>query len=147
MGNKKIPTHTKTYHGDVHLREEIWIYVPLKLAEQETLRNAVDVVERLHIPRTVPRSGGNTHLPSFLLFCPYLPSPSSHLRLAPPYYSLSPIYRDLLCLSTSILLNIVLGALKAIALPVNMCRRICGLVLLYLCKYMYRRIIGALHNQ
>ena len=29
MGNKKFPTHTKTYHGDVHLREEIWIYVPL----------------------------------------------------------------------------------------------------------------------
>ncbi len=29
MGNKKIPTRTKTYHGDVHLREEIWIYVPL----------------------------------------------------------------------------------------------------------------------
>ena len=21
MGNKKFPTHTKTYHGDVHLRE------------------------------------------------------------------------------------------------------------------------------
>ena len=29
MGNKKFPTRTKTYHGDVHLREEIWIYVPL----------------------------------------------------------------------------------------------------------------------
>ena len=29
MGNKKFPTHTKTYYGDVHLREEIWIYVPL----------------------------------------------------------------------------------------------------------------------
>ena len=24
MGNKKIPTHTKTYHGDVHLREGIF---------------------------------------------------------------------------------------------------------------------------
>ncbi len=29
MRNKKIPTRTKTYHGDVHLQEEIWIYVPL----------------------------------------------------------------------------------------------------------------------
>ena len=29
MGNKKFPTRTKTYHGDVHLQEEIWIYVPL----------------------------------------------------------------------------------------------------------------------
>ena len=29
MGNKNFPTHTKTCHGDVYLREEIWIYVPL----------------------------------------------------------------------------------------------------------------------
>lgn len=28
MGNKKIPTHTKTYHGDVHLREGDQIHIP-----------------------------------------------------------------------------------------------------------------------
>ena len=60
MGNKKFPTHTKTYHGDVHLREEIWIYEPLQIARQEALRNTVDVVERPHVPRsasrTVPRT-------------------------------------------------------------------------------------------
>jgi len=64
----------------------------------------------------------------------------------PPLHSFSPICRDLLCPPTAILLNIILGASKPIALLVNMCRRIRGLPLLDLCKYMYKRILGALYN-
>ena len=58
---------------------------------------------------------------------------------------LSYLSRFAMPLSTVILLNIVLGASKPIALLVNMCRRIRGLPLLDLCKYMYRRILGALY--
>ena len=43
-GNKKFPTRTKTYHGDVHLREGM-----------SDLRT-VDVVERPHVPRSAPRT-------------------------------------------------------------------------------------------
>ena len=52
MGNKKFPTHTKTYHGDVHLREGIFDLRTLVDRTGEALRNAVDVVERPHVPRS-----------------------------------------------------------------------------------------------
>ena len=60
VGNKTFPTRMKTYHGDVHLREGIWIYVPLSIAQQEALRNAVDVVERPHVPRSALRTAPRT---------------------------------------------------------------------------------------
>ena len=60
MGNKIFPTRTKTYHGDVHLREGISDLGTLIDRTAEALRNAVDVVERPHVPRsatrTVPRT-------------------------------------------------------------------------------------------
>ena len=56
MGNKKIPTRTKTYHGDVHLREGISDLRTLVDRTVEALRNAVAVVERPHVPRSAPRT-------------------------------------------------------------------------------------------
>ena len=56
MGNKKIHTRTKTYHGDVHLREGISDLCTLVDRTAEALRNAVDVVERPHVPRSAPRT-------------------------------------------------------------------------------------------
>ena len=53
MGNKNFPTRTKTYHGDVHLREGMCDLHTLVDRRAEALVNAVDVVERLHIPRIV----------------------------------------------------------------------------------------------
>ena len=53
-GNKKFPTRTKTYHGDVHLREGISDLGILVDPTAEALRNAVDVVERPHVPRSAP---------------------------------------------------------------------------------------------
>ena len=50
MGNKKNSTRTKTYHGDVHLREGISDLRTLVDRTAEALRNAVDVVERLRDP-------------------------------------------------------------------------------------------------
>ena len=55
MGNKKFPTRTKTYHGDVHLREGISDLRTLVDRTAEALVNAVDVVERPHVPRSAPR--------------------------------------------------------------------------------------------
>ena len=46
MGNKNFPTRTKTYHGDVHLREGISNLRTLVDRTAEALINAVDVVER-----------------------------------------------------------------------------------------------------
>ena len=56
MGNKKFPTRTKTYHGDVHLREGMSDLRTLVDRTAEALVNAVDVVERPHIPRSAPRT-------------------------------------------------------------------------------------------
>ena len=56
MGNKKFPTHTKTYHGDVHLREGIFDLRTLVDRVAEALVNAVDVLERPHVPRRAPRT-------------------------------------------------------------------------------------------
>ena len=56
MGNKKFPTRTKTYHGDVHLREGISDLRTLVDRTAEALINAVDVVERPHVPRSAPRT-------------------------------------------------------------------------------------------
>ena len=56
MGNKKIPTRTKTYHGDVHLREGMSDLRTLVDRTAEALENAVDVVERPHVPRSAPRT-------------------------------------------------------------------------------------------
>ena len=56
MGNKNFPTRTKTYHGDVHLREGISDLRTLVDHPAEALVNAVDVVERPHVPRSAPRT-------------------------------------------------------------------------------------------
>ena len=56
MGNKKFPTRTKTYHGDVHLREGISDLRTLVDRTAEALVNEVDVVERPHVPRSAPRT-------------------------------------------------------------------------------------------
>ena len=56
MTNKKFPTRTKTYHGDVHLPEEISDLCTLVDRTTEALRNAVDVVERPHVPQSAPRT-------------------------------------------------------------------------------------------
>ena len=56
MGNKKFPTRTKTYHGDVHLREGMSDLRTLVDLTAEALVNAVDVVERPHVPRSAPRT-------------------------------------------------------------------------------------------
>ena len=56
MGNKKFPTRTKTYHGDVHLRAGISALSTLVDRTEEALVNAVDVVERPHVPRSGPRT-------------------------------------------------------------------------------------------
>ena len=56
MGNKKFPTRTKTYHGDVHLREGMSDLRTLVDRTAEALVNAVDVVERPHVPRSAPRT-------------------------------------------------------------------------------------------
>ena len=53
---KKVPTHTKTYHGDVHLREGMSDLRTLVDRTAEALENAVDVVERPHVPRSAPRT-------------------------------------------------------------------------------------------
>ena len=54
MGNEKFPTRTKTYHGDVHLREGMSDLRTLVERTAEALVNAVDVVERPHAPRSAP---------------------------------------------------------------------------------------------
>ena len=56
MGNKKFPTCTKTYHGDVHLREGMSDLRTLVDRTAEALVNAVDVVERPDVPRSAPRT-------------------------------------------------------------------------------------------
>ena len=56
MGNKKSPTRTNTYHGDVHLREGISDLRTLVDRTVEALVNAVAVVERPHVPRSAPRT-------------------------------------------------------------------------------------------
>ena len=56
MGNKKIPTRTKTYHGDVNLREGISNLRTFVDRTTEALINAFDVVERPHVPRSTPRT-------------------------------------------------------------------------------------------
>ena len=56
MGNKNFPTRTKTYHGDVHLREGMCDLRTLVDRTAEALVNAVDVVERPHVPRSAPRT-------------------------------------------------------------------------------------------
>ena len=56
MGNKNFPTRTKTYHGDVHLREGMSDLRTLVDRTAEALVNAVDVVERPHVPRSPPRT-------------------------------------------------------------------------------------------
>ena len=56
MGNKNFPTRTKTYHGDVHLREGISDLRTLVDRTAEALVNAVDVVEHPHVPRPAPRT-------------------------------------------------------------------------------------------
>ena len=56
MGNKNFPTRTKTYHGDVHLREGMSDLRTLVDHTAEALVNAVDVVERPHVPRSAPRT-------------------------------------------------------------------------------------------
>ena len=56
MGNKYFHTRTKTYHGDVHLREGISDLRTLVDHTAEALVNAVDVVERPHVPRSAPRT-------------------------------------------------------------------------------------------
>ena len=56
MGNKNFPTRTKTYHGDVHLREGMSDLRTLVDRTAEALVNAVDVVERPHVPRSAPRT-------------------------------------------------------------------------------------------
>ena len=56
MGNKKFPTCTKTYHGDVHLQEGMCDLRTLVDCTAEALVNAVDVVERPHVPRSAPRT-------------------------------------------------------------------------------------------
>ena len=64
MGNKKFPTRTKTYHGDVHLREGMSDLRTLVDRTAEALENAVDVVERPHVPRSavlLDRSGLDRH--------------------------------------------------------------------------------------
>ena len=54
MGNKNFPTRTKTYHGDVHLREGIFDLRTLVDHTTEALVNAIDVVEHPHVPRSAP---------------------------------------------------------------------------------------------
>ena len=56
MGNKNFPSRTKTYHGDVHLREGMSDLRTLVDRTAEALENAVDVVERPHVPRSAPRT-------------------------------------------------------------------------------------------
>ena len=56
MGNKKFLTRTKTYHGDVHLREGISDLPTLVDHTAEALINVVDVLERPHVPRSAPRT-------------------------------------------------------------------------------------------
>ena len=56
MGNKNFPTRTKTYHGDVHLREGMSDLRILVHRTTEALVNAVDVVERPHVPRSAPQT-------------------------------------------------------------------------------------------
>ena len=51
-----FPTRTKTYHGDVHLREGMSDLRTLVDRTAEALENAVDVVERPHVPRSAPRT-------------------------------------------------------------------------------------------
>ena len=46
----------KTYHGDVHLREGMCDLRTLVDRTAKALVNAVDVVERPHVPRSAPRS-------------------------------------------------------------------------------------------
>ena len=75
MGNKKFPTRTKTYHGDVHLREGMSDLRTLVDRTAEALENAVDVVERPHVPRSAPRTSRD---PS------HDPLRSSAERTAPP---------------------------------------------------------------
>ena len=65
MGNKNFPTRTKTYHGDVHLREGMSDLRTLVDRTAEALVNAVDVVERPHVPRSAPRTVPRTVLRSF----------------------------------------------------------------------------------
>ena len=50
MGHKNFPTRTKSYHGDVHLREGMSDLRTLVDRTTEALVNAVDVVERPHVP-------------------------------------------------------------------------------------------------
>ena len=76
MGNKNFPTRTKTYHGDVHLREGISDLRTLVDRTAEALRNAVDVVERPHVPRSAPRTVPRT--------VPRSVPRSSAERMAPP---------------------------------------------------------------
>ena len=55
MGNKNFFTRTKIYYGDVYLREgmsDLRIFVDRTV---EVLENAVDVVERFYVFRSVPR--------------------------------------------------------------------------------------------
>ena len=47
MGNKKFPTRTKTYHGDVHLREGM---SDLRTLVDRQRKRLVDVVVRLYGP-------------------------------------------------------------------------------------------------
>ena len=56
MGNKFFPTRTKTYHGDVHLREGMSDLRTLVDRTAEALENTIDVVERPHVPRSAPRT-------------------------------------------------------------------------------------------
>ena len=56
MGNKNFPMRTKTYHGDVHLRDGMSDLRTLVDRTAEALENAVDVVERPHVPRSAPRT-------------------------------------------------------------------------------------------
>ena len=64
MGNKNFPTHTKTYHGGVHLREGMSDLRTLVDRTAEALVNAVDVVERPHVPRSAPRTVSRSVPPS-----------------------------------------------------------------------------------
>ena len=54
MGNENFPTRTQTYHSDVHRREGMSDLRTLVDPTAEALENAVDVVERLHVPRSAP---------------------------------------------------------------------------------------------
>ena len=77
MGNKNFPTRTKTYHGDVHLREGMSDLRTLVDRTAEALVNAVDVVERPHVPRSAPRTVPRTVPRS-------VPQPSAGRRAPPP---------------------------------------------------------------